>query len=122
MRADVAARDPNEACGLVAGKNRRSLAVIPITNILHSPVLYRMDPHEQLEAFNLLDEKGWDLLAIYHSHPQGPQGPSATDIQEAYYPDSVYLIWWREAGQWRCRGFIIKGQQVFETPLQFGEE
>jgi hypothetical protein len=51
MRLHVTAAAPLEACGLVAGQPGRGVAVFPITNELHSPVRYRMDPHEQLAAF-----------------------------------------------------------------------
>ena len=44
MRADVQARLPQEACGLVGGLQRRALQVYPVANALHSPVRYRMEP------------------------------------------------------------------------------
>jgi proteasome lid subunit RPN8/RPN11 len=112
MRDDVAEHAPEEACGVLAGRGRDVLAIIPITNQLHSPVRYLMEPHEQLKAFQLIEAQGWELLAIYHSHPQGPEGPSPTDIAEAYYPEAVYLIWSRFYEGWRCRGFTINEQRV----------
>jgi proteasome lid subunit RPN8/RPN11 len=118
MHQDVRQRTPQEACGLVAGKQGRARMVIPITNSLQSPVRYHMDPQEQLAAFNLLDEKELDVLAIYHSHPSGPAGPSATDIAEAYYPQAIYLIWWRQGEAWRCCGYLIRQGQVREVPLR----
>lgn len=115
MRADVGRRAPEEACGLVAGRDRHALAVFPVDNALHSPVRYRIDPQEQLNVFLLIEEKGWELLAIYHSHPKGPAGPSTTDIQEAYYPQAVYLIWSQVNGDWHCRGYSIREGQVSEV-------
>jgi proteasome lid subunit RPN8/RPN11 len=110
MQADVQARSPEEACGLVAGSGSQPQNVIPIANILHSPVRYRMDPQAQIDAFLALENQGQELLAIYHSHPAGPETPSPTDIAEAYYPDSLYLIWSPAAAGWRCRGFqIVRG-------------
>ena len=93
------------------------IVVHPVTNILHSPVRYRMDPQEQLRAFQEIDEAGLELLAIYHSHPNGPEEPSPTDIAEAYYPEVVYLIWSLASGNWQCRGFKIKKGVITETPL-----
>ena len=91
---------PNEACGLLAGKacpeqGRRDGRVekaYPMTNADHSPVTYRLDPEEQVRAFTEIEEKGWELLAIYHSHSHSPAYPSATDLELAFYPDSLYLI------------------------------
>jgi len=35
---------PNEACGLLAGKDGRVEKVYQMTNAEHSPVTYRLDP------------------------------------------------------------------------------
>lgn len=35
---------------------------------------------------------GMQLLGIYHSHPNGPNAPSAKDIERAYYSDVAYFI------------------------------
>jgi proteasome lid subunit RPN8/RPN11 len=107
MLADVTQRELEEACGLVAGKGVTSLAVIPMANVLHSPVRYRLDPQEQFEVFRRIAASGWELLAIYHSHLDGPPWPSPTDIAEATYPEAVYLIWSKIRESWDCRGFLI---------------
>ena len=108
MLDDITERDLEEACGLVAGVDQTSLEVFPVTNILHSPVRYRMDPEQQLKYFNQIDKNQWDLLAIYHSHPQGLDGPSPIDIAEASYPGVIYLIWSQINGEWNCQGFLIE--------------
>ncbi len=83
---------PNEACGLLAGKDGRVEKVYGMTNADHSPVTYRLDPEEQYRAFTEIEEEGWELLAIYHSHSHSPAYPSATDLELAFYPDCFYLI------------------------------
>jgi proteasome lid subunit RPN8/RPN11 len=116
MQLDVARRAPEEACGLLSGQIEgetcRVSEVIPATNELHSPVRYRIDPHEQIAAFNRIDAQGLELVGIYHSHPAGPAGPSPTDIAEAFYPEAVYLIWSAQTGDWQCKAFLIQGEQV----------
>ena len=122
MRAEAERNKPVECCGLLAGTARkgvyRVMKVIPTTNILRSPVSYQLDPQEQLKAFIDLEERGWELAGIYHSHPQGPEEPSPTDISEAYYPEAVYLVWCGCTGAWTCRGFLIQNQLVREIPIQ----
>lgn len=107
-----------EACGLVAGVDQTSQAIYPVTNILHSPVRYRMDPERQLAVFNQIDENGWQLLAIYHSHLQGPQGPSRMDVAEAAYPGVIHLIWSPSDGDWQCHGYLIENGEITEVPVQ----
>lgn len=117
MEADVRDHAPLEACGLVAGKGNTCLAIYPLTNILHSPTRYRIDPQEQFHTFQLIEENGWDLLAIYHSHPRGPAVLSPSDIAEAFYPQCVYLVWYSDDGIWNCRGFRINPQSIEEIMI-----
>ena len=113
---------PLEACGLLAGKNNSVEKVFLITNQAQSPVRFRMDPTEQLNALEWIDVNGLELLAIFHSHPAGPETVSATDIEEAAYP-VVNIIWSRNNGSWRARGFWIKAGRVTEVELQIiGDE
>lgn len=118
MLNDVRSRAPEEACGLVAGVDSRSEKIYAITNVESSPVRFRMAPEEQLSAFNDIESLDLKLLAIYHSHPDGPIGPSSSDITEFAYPDTLYLIWSIVGGDWICRGYHISDQEVHEVPIK----
>jgi proteasome lid subunit RPN8/RPN11 len=122
MLNDINQRSMEEACGLVAGVYQTSCAVYPVTNVLHSPVRYRMDPEQQLKYFNQIDENHWQLLAIYHSHLQGPRGPSQLDIAEAAYPGVIYLIWSPTNGEWECQGYLIEEGRVVQVSVNLVEE
>jgi proteasome lid subunit RPN8/RPN11 len=122
MCDDVQARLPHEACGLVGGLQRHALHIYPVANALHSPFRFRMDPNEQVSIFLDLEQNGWDLLAIYHSHPAGPNQPSPTDLAEAAYPEVINLIWFPEVGNWRCRGFLLYENNFSEISIQVLEE
>ncbi len=96
---------PEEACGFVAGKGRDAFAVLPVTNSLHSPVRFMMDPLEQLNAMQWIEQNGLDVMAIYHSHPSGPAAPSATDLAEHSFPEALGMLWSRSGSRWRLRCF-----------------
>lgn len=118
MEAEVRTRAPEEACGIVAGEGNHSRMVIPITNILHSPFRFRMEPEEQLNAFLLVEENKWEIVAVYHSHPQGIDAPSPTDYKELTYPGIIYLIWYKRTIEWLCRGYLMIGQtKANEVPV-----
>jgi proteasome lid subunit RPN8/RPN11 len=122
METDARAREPEEACGLVAGIGTRAELVIPVTNALHSPSRFRMDPMDELRALTLAEEKGLDILAVYHSHPAGPSQPSATDHEELTIPGIIYLIWYKDSNQWCCRGFLMVSQvESSEVPIRIVE-
>jgi proteasome lid subunit RPN8/RPN11 len=115
--SDVQKRLPEEACGLLAGCGNQVLDVIPIENVFHSPTRYRMKPQGQLSAFQHIEQKNWEMLAIYHSHPAGPGYPSNTDINEAYYPESVYIIVSQDSGIFIPRGFMINDGHILEISI-----
>ncbi|HUI88555.1 MAG TPA: M67 family metallopeptidase [Anaerolineales bacterium] len=121
MLAHVRERAPLEACGLLVGKNNLVEKVLLIENQAQSPVRFRMDPQDQLEAFNWIDSSGLDLIGIFHSHPAGPDTVSATDIEEAAY-SVAQIVWSRKKGRWTARGFWIQNQQVTEVKLKVIED
>jgi proteasome lid subunit RPN8/RPN11 len=98
---------PEEACGLLGGVGLEVQLVIPVENVLHSPVRYRMEPEAQVRELLSLEAKGLDLVGIYHSHPLGPSGFSVTDLSEAAYLEAAYLVWSPSGEGWDCRAFRI---------------
>ena len=109
---------PEEGCGLIGGTNGTAQMVYPVRNSLASPIAYEMDRVEQLEAMLDLEQRGLDLLAIYHSHPHGPAEPSAMDISMAYYPEAAYLIMsWDGNHKLTARAFFIVDGKVTEQEL-----
>lgn len=92
MVAHMRAVYPLEGCGLLAGVNGRVTHLYTIDNILQSHTAFEMDPLQQVKVMLHIEAQGFDLLAMYHSHPRGPATPSPTDIAHAYYPDTSQLI------------------------------
>lgn len=92
MVAHALAGLPNESCGLLAGRDGRVERFYAMSNADHSPVTYRLDPKEQLDTFNEIEDKGWELLGIFHSHTHTEAYPSATDLRQAFYPEAHYVL------------------------------
>ena len=118
MRRHVSRCLPLEACGLLAGKKGRVESTHGIPNAERSPVRFRMEPRAQWRAFQRMEADGLELVGIYHSHPNGPETPSPTDIAENLYP-VVQIIWYRVDGRWRGGGFRIEGGRATEITLEF---
>ncbi len=83
---------PNECCGLIAGRDGAATRVLPATNAEGTPVMYVMDPPEQMALMDDIDDAGEDLLAIYHSHTRSAAYPSRTDVELAFYAEPLYVI------------------------------
>ncbi|HEX6507573.1 MAG TPA: M67 family metallopeptidase [Chloroflexota bacterium] len=110
---------PDEACGLIASSDGRAIRVYPIDNIDASPVSYRMDPKQQLQAMMEIDDNEWELGAIFHSHTRTRAYPSQTDVQLAFYADTLYMII-SLADERRpdLRAYRIVDAQIQEVPVQ----
>jgi proteasome lid subunit RPN8/RPN11 len=83
---------PNEACGLLVGRNTQASRFIPAENTLRSETAYEIDPAFLAATFRSLRETGEELVGIFHSHPKGPARPSNRDLERAFYPEAVHLI------------------------------
>lgn len=103
-----------EQCGLLAGANSRVTRVLPVPNAAHSPVEYRMDGQEFVDALKACD---WEPLAVYHSHLHGPPVPSATDVAAATIPEAFYVIASFHVEPPSVRAFCIVGGRVTEARI-----
>jgi len=118
MSLQVSDASPEEACGLIAGNGNTAKRIYPIPNELHSPVRFRLEAQMQLKAFMDIEKHGFELLAIYHSHPSGPGFPSETDLREFAYPGVFYLIWYPGEFSWKCRCFVINEPDLTEINVR----
>jgi [CysO sulfur-carrier protein]-S-L-cysteine hydrolase len=109
---------PNEACGLLAGPGGRAEQVFRMRNADNSPMTYRLDSNEQFRVFNEIEEKGWDIAAIYHSHTHTEAYPSATDRRQAFYPDAHYILVSLAEEDPVVRAFTIRDGVVEEQELR----
>lgn len=83
---------PNEACGILAGKNCKAEKVYEMANADKSPSTYFMDAREQLKVMKEIRNLGLEMLGIYHSHVASEAYPSSHDVELAFYPDTSYAI------------------------------
>ncbi|NJN32360.1 MAG: M67 family metallopeptidase [Synechococcales cyanobacterium RM1_1_8] len=113
---------PQECCGLLLGQiladdHRQATEIRPVANAwtpelelehqshfspgmieAHSPQdRFAIDPRDLLKAQKEARAQGWQIIGIYHSHPDHPAVPSERDRQSAW-PDYSYLILSVEGG------------------------
>ena len=83
IKAHAVEEEPNECCGVLAGKDGSVHSLYRITNTTKSPYRYLMDPQEFLNAELDAERNGSELVAFYHSHTHSPAYPSSTDVRMA---------------------------------------
>ncbi len=124
MRRDA----PYETCGMIGGKDGRALKIYPVKNVAENRVKnYFMDGVEQIRAMQDMDDNGYDILAIYHSHPVTRAYPSPTDVRDAYdsdlqeprYPGAVYIIMsLMNPDAPEAHGYLLNGETITEIELE----
>jgi proteasome lid subunit RPN8/RPN11 len=110
---------PNECCGVIAADaDGHPVKIFPMRNADASPVTYRLDGKEQLQVFEEMEERGWELWAIFHSHTHSEAYPSETDVRLAFYPESRYvLVSLADREDPVIRSFFIREGEVEEEDL-----
>jgi proteasome lid subunit RPN8/RPN11 len=111
------AEAPNECCGMIGTRDGRAVRLYPATNAAASPLRYEIDGAEQLRIYNEIEDAGLELGAIYHSHTRTEPYPSQTDINLAFYPDSLYVIIGLAGPDPDVRAFTIRDGTVAEAEL-----
>ena len=75
---------PEEVCGIISGRDNRATQLIRAYNEAANPILdYWVDGQTLLMQFEF-EDRGEEMLAIYHSHPVSEAYPSATDARNAF--------------------------------------
>jgi [CysO sulfur-carrier protein]-S-L-cysteine hydrolase len=110
---------PNECCGIIAADaDDGPVKVFAARNIDASPATYRLDGMDQLRISEEIDERGWKTWGFYHSHTHSEAYPSKTDRDQAFYPETRYLILsLQDRDEPVLRSFFLKDGGVEEEEL-----
>ncbi len=105
---------PLEACGYLAGTGGLVERHFPMANTDKSEYHFTLDPEEQFKVFNETRKMGFEILAVYHTHPASPARPSEEDLKLAYDPDMVYMIISLLEKECEVKAFKIRNGKAYE--------
>jgi proteasome lid subunit RPN8/RPN11 len=110
---------PRECCGIIAGRDGVPMQLYETRNVAAGNRFYEIDPAQLIDLeFQELPAQGTEIVAIYHSHPESPAYPSATDVELAFWPDAVFLICsLADRDRPEIRGFRIRDGAIDEVAL-----
>jgi proteasome lid subunit RPN8/RPN11 len=82
------ARDdlPNEACGVILGRDGAAVRLHRARNSEASPYRYSIDPRDILKFTRETEDEDLEFLVIYHSHVASEAYPSPTDVRLSQWP------------------------------------
>ena len=108
---------PDECCGMIGSLDGVAVTIHPAENAAHSPLRYEIDGAEQYRIQMTIDDAGHDLGAIYHSHTRSAPIPSQTDINLAFYPETLYVIVGLAGEEPEVRAYEIRDGRVTDAEL-----
>jgi [CysO sulfur-carrier protein]-S-L-cysteine hydrolase len=110
---------PRECCGVIVGSPGDLLELHELTNTYEGVDFYEPEPGQLFQVIKAADERGWDITAIYHSHPVSVAFPSARDVEHAGWPESIYIICSLETPDAPyLRAFNIVENQISEREIE----
>jgi [CysO sulfur-carrier protein]-S-L-cysteine hydrolase len=110
-------RLPEEGCGFLIGRESNAVRFESVPNALGSRSAFEIHPAILFDLQRKLRSTGEDLVAICHSHPDGPARPSGRDIALARHPDSFYVIVSFASGEPEVRAWRIVGGRIWEAEV-----
>ena len=108
---------PDEACGVIAGRDGVPTRLFEMENAERSPTFYRFDAQEQLKVWRDMDDADEVPFVIYHSHTATEAYPSRTDISLASEPDAHYVLVSTAGPDADLRSYRIVDGEVTEEPV-----
>lgn len=115
---------PNESCAILFGStNEKTMLVKDIfltDNIQESRVNFTISNEELLKAYKESQEKGLEVIGIFHSHPSSEAYPSSTDQKFMKINPVAWMILSGIDGE--LRGFILDSNDKMEEIKIIEEE
>ncbi len=120
---------PNECCGIITGLDGTATRFYRCRNAEATPFRYNIDPRDILKVEREMDDQGWQVLVIYHSHVASDAYPSPTDVRLSQwpgtdpptdlYPGAYYvLVSLKDRENPSVRAYTIHAGEVTEVPLE----
>lgn len=108
---------PAECCGILLGRASEIVEAFAARNLSDDPNRFLVDPRDHFAARRAARERGLEVVGFYHSHPHSPPDPSAADVAEASYPDSLYLIVSLGSAEPEAKLFRLERSVFVEVPM-----
>ncbi len=78
-------QNPYEACAILLGNKDEKIweatEIFLTENIEKSEINFTVSNEQLLEGYKMAEEKGLDVVGIFHSHPKSLPSPSNTDVK-----------------------------------------
>lgn len=114
---------PNEGCGILVGKREGEIWIVhrsvpvPNRNEERARDRFEISPKDYLRVEKEARQDGLDIVGFFHSHPDVPPFPSATDAQFAWQGFINIIVGVFGGQKVRVRAHLYDGKNFSELPV-----
>jgi len=116
---NVARKSGVEICGFLFGGREGDAFTVKeirfVQNRLNSPTAFEMEPLEMVKAIDDAEERGLEVVGIFHSHLKCPPRPSGRDLEGMELWPVVWLI---VDDKGNHGAFVLEGEKVREVEVE----
>ena len=109
---------PAECCGVLLGSDEVVTEARRTRNRAIDRNRFLIDPEDHIDARREARARGLAVVGFYHSHPHSAPVPSPTDLEEASYPDHLYLIVGLSGDEPDARLYRLEAGRFLELPFK----
>ena len=121
----IEASYPHECCGLMVGTLRAGKYAVHTfrkcrnLNTERAHDRYELDPLCMLKVQREFENGPWDIIGIYHSHPDHPSRPSQTDTDRAFPVYSYVIVSVQKGTVASAQSWVLNENEkkFYEEPL-----
>jgi len=106
---------PLESVALLFGNVKDVEVVVTrvelLENVAASTTSFAVDPEREYHLLMDAEDRGEEMVGIFHSHPAPPR-PSSRDLRNMRLNPVVWAIASKSTGSWETRAFLLEGEDL----------
>jgi len=114
-------QNPYEACAILLGNKDEQIwettEIFLTENIEKSEINFTVSNEQLLEGYKMAEEKGLDVVGIFHSHPKSLPSPSNTDIK---FMKGNPIPWIIYSGLTKEMKAYLLDSEIIQIPIKSG--
>ncbi|UCH05961.1 MAG: M67 family metallopeptidase [Candidatus Thorarchaeota archaeon] len=111
---------PLESVALLFGHIQKSEVIVAriefLENVAASTTSFAVDPEREYHLLMDAEERGEEMVGIFHSHP-APPIPSPRDLRNMRLNPVVWAIASKSTGSWETRAFLLEDENLIHVQI-----
>lgn len=109
--------EPLESCALLIGTTNKVFDLFFTDNVAEDPArFFTMSAEQIIKGYKIAQERGLEVVGIFHSHPSSEAYPSETDKKYMQYNPVTWIIY--SGSNEKFRGYCCPDNEIVEVQIE----